>query len=561
MMFDGLPAGASAEELTRVAAGGAPAVRSVVVVVSAGRIYRWVSDVIAAIDATRVARVVAVVSVPDDRASAPARLADPLLFAYAWADRTVFGRQGDPTRLVEPKRLAELLGGTPESVPHPDLVIRLDGGEGSLAPWDGVGQETWALIHGADLDPVDRPDRLAMAPGGPEMLLGRNLTISRLVAHREPHAVVLGQAVSRVDPVSMTRGARGHLRKLPGLVARALERREWAQQPAGPSSAPEDGPPRERSQLDTQTIAAGLARVPTGYVRRLVARTVNPEVWAVAVFERDSRSPLQPPTGARFLVPPAGVYWADPFPVREPDRDLLFIEEFVHATRRGRLAVVELDDSPRGWRSVSTILELSTHLSYPFVFEWAGRWYLLPEQAETGALELYVAERFPTSWRWHCTVLDVPASDATIAQIDGHWWMFAAIAVAGSAAADELHLFHASAPVGPWQPHPLNPVVSDVRTGRPAGRLVTIDGTWYRIAQDGERSYGHSIVIIRIDELGPEAYRETIVDRIGPDWAPGLKATHTMNEDGGLVAVDAIRSSRRAGLPVSRRVRRGVRSR
>jgi hypothetical protein len=117
--------------------------------------------------------------------------------------------------------------------------------------------------------------------------------------------------------------------------------------------------------------------------------------------------------------------------------------------------------------------------------------------------------------------------------------MFAAIAVAGGLAADELHLFHAETPLGPWQPHPMNPVVSDVRSARPAGRVTRRDGEWYRVAQNGAISYGHSIAIIRIDRIDLIDYRETVVDTVLPDWAPRLVATHTLNHDGAVTALDA----------------------
>ncbi len=257
-----------------------------------------------------------------------------------------------------------------------------------------------------------------------------------------------------------------------------------------------------------------------------------------------------PTTAARsdFLEAPEGCEWADPFPLRMADRDLVFVEEYVRAARRGRLAVVELDDSKRGWRSVETILDLPTHLSYPFVFEWEGAWYLLPEQANTGGLQLYVAEEFPVSWRWHSTLLDLPAADATIAQIDGRWWMFASMALDDGIAADELHLFHAETPLGPWTAHDRNPVVSDVRTARSGGRLEQRDGAWYRVAQDGEVAYGHSIAIVRIDRIDLAGYAETVVDVIRPDWAPDIIATHTINSADGLTAVDALRAESR--LPV-----------
>ena len=274
-------------------------------------------------------------------------------------------------------------------------------------------------------------------------------------------------------------------------------------------------------------------------------RTLAPTRWAVAISRErvDPRHPGDRPF--TFLIAEEGLEWTDPFPVRTPDHDWLFVEVYDVSAHRRALAVADLDDSRRGWRSVQTILDLPTHLSYPFVFEWAGGWYLLPEQASTGRLELYIAESFPTSWRWHSTALDAPAADATIVEIEGRWWMFAAVSVDGGIATDDLHLFHAETPLGPWAPHPMNPVVSDVRTARPGGRLYQRDGAWYRVAQDGAVTYGHSIAIIRIDRIDLDGYAETVVDVIRPDWAPGLVGTHTINTDAGLTAVDALRTERR----------------
>ena len=292
--------------------------------------------------------------------------------------------------------------------------------------------------------------------------------------------------------------------------------------------------------LSAARIVVGLLRIVVGFVTRLILRTVAPERWVVAVSRGAWTTPIEAGRRSRILELPDGIEWADPFPVSVAGTDLLFVEEYVRAEHKGRLAVVELDGD-RGWRSVTTILDQATHLSYPLVFEWERAWYLMPEQATTGSLELFVATEFPTGWRHHSTVLDRPAADATIAEIDGRWWMFAAIAASPGAAADELHLFHAATPLGPWTAHVANPVVSDVRTARPAGRPFRRDGVWHRVAQDGAVSYGHAMAILRIDRLDLSGYHETVVDTILPRWAPGIIATHTFNADGDLVALDALR--------------------
>ena len=62
--------------------------------------------------------------------------------------------------------------------------------------------------------------------------------------------------------------------------------------------------------------------------------------------------------------------------------------------------------------------------------------------------------------------------DATLEEIDRTWWMFLNIGKRGISNHDELHLYYAESPLGPWREHAGNPVKSDVRSSRPAGRLI-----------------------------------------------------------------------------------------
>jgi hypothetical protein len=117
--------------------------------------------------------------------------------------------------------------------------------------------------------------------------------------------------------------------------------------------------------------------------------------------------------------------------------------------------------------------------------------------------------------------------------------MFANTAVAGASFWDELHLYHAPTPMGPWTPHRRNPVVSDVRSARPAGTLFQRSGAWYRPSQDCSRSYGSALNIQRILRLDESTYLEETVGRVAPDWAPGLTGVHTVNALGGLTVIDA----------------------
>ena len=72
---------------------------------------------------------------------------------------------------------------------------------------------------------------------------------------------------------------------------------------------------------------------------------------------------------------------------------------------------------------------------------------------------------------------------------------------AGGSTWDELFLFVADTPIGPWAPHPMNPIVSDVRCARPGGALFRRDGVLYRPGRIATKRYGHSLAVMEVTEL------------------------------------------------------------
>lgn len=250
--------------------------------------------------------------------------------------------------------------------------------------------------------------------------------------------------------------------------------------------------------------------------------------------------PNAAPFRFRHMVPPPDRYWADPCPVWHDGRHWLFFEDHPFSSTNAHIAVVELDAAGKPLSEPVVARQCDYHLSYPFLFEWQGTWYLVPETYTRGAIELFRCVRFPDAWEFAGNLLDgFAAVDPTIVRIGEHWWLFAASIAEHSFAADILFLFYADSPLGPWTPHPLNPVKVDLHSARPAGRPFEVAGRWYRPAQDGSPHYGTRILFNRIDEISPTAYRETVVDRLTPTWDRYVLGTHTINCARGLTAIDA----------------------
>ena len=187
------------------------------------------------------------------------------------------------------------------------------------------------------------------------------------------------------------------------------------------------------------------------------------------------------------LHPPRGRFWADPMIVRSNGQAFMFFEDYDYRLRRGHISVVELDASGRAG-APRTALQADYHLSYPFVFEWRGAHFMVPETASVNAVRLYRAVEFPTRWEYVQDLLtDISAVDTTLCEHGGRWYLFTGVSEAGGSSWDELFLFVADTPMGPWAPHPMNPIVSDVRSARPGGALFRRDGVLYRPGQNSEK--------------------------------------------------------------------------
>ncbi len=142
---------------------------------------------------------------------------------------------------------------------------------------------------------------------------------------------------------------------------------------------------------------------------------------------------------------------------------------------------------------------------------------------------------------------DLDASDVTPFRHDGRWWLSATVRRGGSCS-DALHLWYADSLRGPWTPHAHNPVVVDIASARPAGRVVHRGGRLLRPAQDGTGGYGSALALTEIVRLDPETYEQRVIARLasGDQWAG--RRLHTLNRAGRLEVIDG--SGRSPRLPV-----------
>jgi hypothetical protein len=228
------------------------------------------------------------------------------------------------------------------------------------------------------------------------------------------------------------------------------------------------------------------------------------------------------------MIPPKDRFWADPFVISRNGKYYIFIEESLMKPRKkGFISVIVMDEKGTYDPPVK-ILEQPYHLSYPFLFERNGELFMIPESAQNSSIDIYRCEDFPFRWKHLKTIMNgTPAVDTTLVFHDDRWWMLTnMVATPGASLWDELFVFWTNDPIdGAWEPHPLNPVISDARRSRPAGSCFIADGKLYRPSQDCGIRYG---------------YQERISSRVEPPPGSSLKSVHTLNHAGALTVMDGI---------------------
>jgi hypothetical protein len=185
----------------------------------------------------------------------------------------------------------------------------------------------------------------------------------------------------------------------------------------------------------------------------------------------------------------------------------LFFEVMNWRTRKGDIGLAISTDG-LAWDYQQIVLTEQFHLSYPFVFEWGGNFYMIPESYQAGAVRLYRASQFPMSWSFVANLLKGPyLVDASVFRQDGCWWLF--VDSSHGMRHDTLRLFHSNRLTGPWQEHPRSPLVEgDARGARPAGRPIAWAEHTIRFAQTCSPYYGTGVRAFAITDLTDADYKE-----------------------------------------------------
>jgi hypothetical protein len=330
------------------------------------------------------------------------------------------------------------------------------------------------------------------------------------------------------------------LDRLATLIVAALSGGGSVRVPALPGEDPSSGP---ALPAGPGVLAKAAAKeLATTLVSRLYHLCCHAPHWRVGWRKLEGPDLFHlrrhPDAGWRELADDGLRFYADPFPILHDGRVTLFVEDYAHDLRKGVISAVAFGpDGPLG--TPQRVLEQDGHLSYPFVFEREGQVWMIPESCSAARVDLFRATAFPGGWVKEATLIEgVVASDATLIEHAGRWWLFATVRDGGGAFSDALNLWSAPDFRGPWTPHPRNPVLIDIASARPAGRMVFRDGALLRPVQDCRRGYGRALGIARVTRLDMEGFEQEVETIIGSGQLWPGRRLHTLNSAGGFEFID-----------------------
>jgi hypothetical protein len=198
---------------------------------------------------------------------------------------------------------------------------------------------------------------------------------------------------------------------------------------------------------------------------------------------------------------------ADPFLIEFDNQIFCFFEE-KSVYRNGEIKVVNITTNEK-----PQIVELgtNTHLSFPFVFQNEGKYYMIPETNELNEVAIYECQSFPKIWKKKVVLLKGKFVDSSIIEHNGVYFMFTTLKVLNEGRhIYHLEIYYSDTLLGKYVKHASSPIQVGKKFGRLGGSILKDGGDLFRFSQDCEEFYGSELHRFKINKLTKDNIIETL---------------------------------------------------
>ena len=200
-------------------------------------------------------------------------------------------------------------------------------------------------------------------------------------------------------------------------------------------------------------------------------------------------------------------------------KNYIFFEKYIYQNKRGEIAVGEIKND--SIINIKTIIKKKFHLSYPFVFTYKNKIFLIPESHEKKGIQIYISKIFPYKWKFYSSGFkDKTMLDPTILFLNKKIWLFVNEMRENYYSANKILKIYEldSLKLKKYKSHKLNPIINHEYGGRNAGRIFKIKNNYYRPAQINEKyNYGKGLAVFQIKKLNNNKYHQKEIFKIYGD--------------------------------------------
>jgi hypothetical protein len=243
---------------------------------------------------------------------------------------------------------------------------------------------------------------------------------------------------------------------------------------------------------------------------------------------------------AKKIDNPPGTFLADPFLVKFDNKNYTFVEEYDFKKKKGLISVYLINSFT--YERVGVALQESFHLSFPYIFQYEGKHYLLPETSKNDDIRIYECINFPLEWKLKKILMkEVNSLDNMVFKYDNLWWLFCNLCIFDKdKSSSELSIYYSEN--GPltdkWIPHKKNPLITNSNISRNAG-LIFDKKDVFRVSQSSNfMDYGNKFQINKIIDLSLDNYTEEPFHKISPLFKKNISGTHHISSNNEFTIFD-----------------------
>ena len=282
-------------------------------------------------------------------------------------------------------------------------------------------------------------------------------------------------------------------------------------------------------------------------MNRIIKKLFYETTWKCAyrvLTEEEQSDSAVPKVGEKrtyhVIEMPKGYWSADPFIMGKNGETYLFTE-FTNIKKKKSVIGIKKLLPEEG--KISPMYEFAGHVSYPCVFDWNGKTYMIPETVFSHTVELMECEKWPDKWvRKGSLLKEIEAVDCTPMVWEEKLYLFV---YQMDAKTTERKLL-----LGKLEPEECR--ISDVREierwdqilGRPGGNILYEKEKMIRVVQPGNRYYGEKLEFYDIEFDGVHYSERKIGEmnagQIALDSTDKAAGVHTLNRCGNVEIIDIL---------------------